>query len=344
MVNRVYMFLLPILSGCLGPSYYYQTINGHLDLLNRRVSIQQLIKDEKTPIKLKKQLEKTAQYREFAAKTLHLPTKGSYTTYADLKRHKATWVVFAAQPFALTPKKWCFPVTGCLEYLGYFSKADAHKYGEKLEIQGFDVFVDGSPAYSTLGWFDDPLLNTFIHFADEKLIALIFHELAHQKLYVADDPTFNESYAVAVSQIGLLLWYKKHGNSQDLQKIKRQLDEKQEFIKNVQTMTKQMETLYGSSLNQSQKQKQKDQIIADGIQKYGNMWPKGWFSRDLNNAKLNSANTYGRLVGQFMDIFIKVGRDMAKFHKTVDKIAKAEPAKREKMINTLASISDEQLY
>jgi predicted aminopeptidase len=340
MSHRVYLFLLPILSGCLSPSYYFQSINGHFDLLNKRVPIQQLIINKTTPAKLKIQLKKTAKFRKFAAKTLLLPTKGTFITYADLKRSKATWVVFASQPYKLTPKKWCFPVTGCLNYLGYFSKADAHKHGDKLKNNGMDVFVDGSPAYSTLGWFDDPLLNTFIHFSDEKLLALIFHELAHQKLYIADDPTLNESYAVAVSQIGLRLWFEAQGNSADIRRINLQLEQKNDFIKNVQKVRKKLADLYASPIDKIQMQKQKEIIFQEAGKKHANTWPKGWFLQGLNNAKLNSANTYSRLVPQFMAIFKKEGRDIAKFHKTIEKISKSDPLKREEMLNSFVGNYD----
>ncbi|MBF0444222.1 MAG: aminopeptidase [Magnetococcales bacterium] len=340
MHHIIYLFLLTILSGCLGPSYFWQSINGHFDLLSKRVPIQKLIDAKTTSAKLKQQLEKTVKYRAFAEKTLLLPTKGTFNSYADLKRHKATWVVFASQPYKLAPKKWCFPVTGCLNYLGYFNEADAHKHGDKLKNLGMDVYIDGSPAYSTLGWFDDPLLNTFINYADEKLLALIFHELAHQKLYIADDPTLNESYAVAVSQIGVTLWFEGQGNSADILRINKQLKQKNNFINNVQTVRKQLAALYTSPLDITTKQRQKEAILKAVGKKYAHTWPKEWFSKGLNNAKLNSANTYSRLVPQIMAVFNKEGRDIVKFHKTIEKISKSAPAKREAILNSFVGVSD----
>ncbi|MBF0193955.1 MAG: aminopeptidase [Magnetococcales bacterium] len=341
MSYRVLLVLLPILSSCLGPSYYYQSINGHLDLLNKRVPIIQLINDNKTPKKLKEQLKKTSKYREFAAKTLFLPTKGTYKTYADLKRHEATWVVFASHPYKLSPKKWCFPVTGCLNYLGYFKKADAKKHAEKLKKLGMEVYINGSPAYSTLGWFDDPLLNTFINFSDEKLQALIYHELAHKKLYFADTPTLNESYAEAVSQIGVRLWFEAQNNHAQLQRIYKKQKQELEFIKNVQTVRKLLAKLYALPLDKTQMQRKKDIILQQAAKNYVNSWPKGWFSEGLNNAKLNSANTYSRLVPQFLAIFAKEGRDINRFHKIVEKISKVDPKNREKMLNKFANISND---
>ena len=198
--------MLLLLSGCADVGYYLQSINGQLQLNAARRPVEQLMADADTPGLLKARLKRAAEIRRFASEELHLPDNGSYRAYADLKRPFVVWNVFAASEFSVEPRRWCFPVAGCVAYRGYFAKDAADAYASTLRADGFDVHVAGIPAYSTLGWFDDPLLNTFIQYPEYELARLIFHELAHQVAYVKGDSEFNESFAMAV---GNTIWMKR---------------------------------------------------------------------------------------------------------------------------------------
>ena len=193
---------LALLTGCESIAFYGQAIGGHLKLMSQAKPLDTWLSDPATPPDLKARLETARGIREFASRELHLPDNGSYTTYADLNRRFAVYNVFAAPKFSVDPKPECFPITGCVAYRGFYSEKDANAYADKLRQQGFDVYTGGVLAYSTLGWFDDPLLSTFIRYPDAQVARLVFHELAHQLVYAKGDTTFNESFAVTVEEEG----------------------------------------------------------------------------------------------------------------------------------------------
>jgi putative polyhydroxyalkanoate system protein len=203
-------------SGCSDLGYYRQSVGGHLDLMSRAKPVDDWIAQGDTPAALKQRLALSKQMRDFSVQVLKLPDNPSYRAYADLQRPAAVWNVVAAPALSLQLKTWCYPVTGCVGYRGYFDRAQADALGASLRAEGWDVSVYGVPAYSTLGWSNwiggDPLLNTFVNGSEAELARLIFHELAHQKLYVADDTMFNESFATAVERIGTRLWLEQHGS------------------------------------------------------------------------------------------------------------------------------------
>jgi predicted aminopeptidase len=192
------------LAGC-GADYYFQGASGQLDLIARAKPLNEVI-GTTADARLKERLERARAIRAFASRELGLPENGSFTRYTDLGRPFVLWNVFAAPELSLKPREWCFPVAGCVNYRGYFNEAEARAEADGLRAQGFDVHVGGVPAYSTLGWFDDPLLSSFIRYPDLELARLVFHELAHQVAYAKDDSTFNESFAVAVEEAGLARW------------------------------------------------------------------------------------------------------------------------------------------
>jgi predicted aminopeptidase len=192
------------LAGC-GADYYFQTASGQLDLIARAKPLGEVI-DTTSDARLKDRLERARAIRAYASRELGLPDNGSFTRYTDVGRPFVLWNVFAAPELSLKPREWCFPVAGCVNYRGYFSEDEARAEAASLRSQGYDVHVGGVPAYSTLGWFDDPLLSSFIRYPDLELARLVFHELAHQVVYAKDDSTFNESFAVAVEEAGLARW------------------------------------------------------------------------------------------------------------------------------------------
>lgn len=203
------------LGGCADLSYYWQSVHGHLTLVRAAKPVQQWVDDAQTTQQLREQLLLSQRIRRFATDALALPANASYQQYADLQRRAVVWNVVAAPAWSLTLKTWCFPVTGCVSYRGYFDEGQARQQAAELQQQGLEVFVYGVPAYSTLGWLNwmggDPLLNTFIHYPEAELARMIFHELAHQVVYVQDDTRFNESFATAVERLGVARWLALHG-------------------------------------------------------------------------------------------------------------------------------------
>ncbi|HMS26570.1 MAG TPA: aminopeptidase [Burkholderiaceae bacterium] len=204
------------LSACADLRYYWQSVSGHVALLHAAKPVDDWLADSQTPEPLKAKLLLTQKIRQFAVTELKLPDNPSYKSYADLQRKAVVWNVVAAPAFSLKLKTWCFPVAGCVNYKGYFSQDEAHTQAERLKQQGWEVSVYGVPAYSTLGWSNwaggDPLLNTFVGYPEGELARLVFHELAHQVVYVPDDTAFNESFATAVERLGSARWLLRHGS------------------------------------------------------------------------------------------------------------------------------------
>ncbi|CAN5205785.1 aminopeptidase [soil metagenome] len=197
---------IALLAGVVAGCYYLHTVRGQLDVMARREPIRVVIADPETPPDLKQRLENVLDVRQFASIELGLPDNDSYRSYADLGRPFVAWNVFAASEFSIEPRQWCFPVVGCVSYRGYFNEDKAHAYAAGLEQQGLDVYVGSVPAYSTLGYFDDPVLNTMLHWDDLFVASTIFHELAHQLLYVRDDAAFSEAFATVVADAGVRRW------------------------------------------------------------------------------------------------------------------------------------------
>jgi predicted aminopeptidase len=208
--------LILCLSSCADLGYYWQSVEGHVSLIKAARPVDDLLADTETPEKIKAKLALTKKIRAFASDELKLPDNASYKRYADLKRKAVVWNVVAAPALSLELKTWCFPVAGCVGYRGYFSEVEAIREADELKKQDFDVSVYGVPAYSTLGWSNwaggDPLLSTFIGYPEGELARIVFHELAHQVVYVADDTSFNESFATAVERLGGARWLEKYGS------------------------------------------------------------------------------------------------------------------------------------
>src|SRR6266446_6056954 len=199
------LLLLPLLAGCTAAGYYWQGFRGQLDLLERARPIPSVLATTEDPA-LKRKLERVLAIREYASRELALPDNPSYRSYTDLGRRFVLWNVFAAPELSLEPRQWCFPVAGCVNYRGYFDEAAARAEALRLASTGDDVYVGGVPAYSTLGYFNDPMLSSVIRYPDTEVARLIFHELAHQVAYAKDDTVFNESFAVAVEEEGIGRW------------------------------------------------------------------------------------------------------------------------------------------
>lgn len=345
MARRILELLLVILFAaaclqCRSLPYYNQAIDGQMEILQKQEPISDLIEDPDTPAKLRKKLIFVQEVRDFAAQELHLPVNDHYLNYVDLNRPYVVWNVYAAPEFSLTPKTWCFPIVGCVAYRGYFSEQDAQRFGDSLKQEGYDVFIAGAIAYSTLGWFDDPVLSTFANLSEPAIAALIFHELAHGVLYIKDDTAFNESFATAVEQEGFRRWQAAAGDPKGYQNWLSKRQRRQQFINLVSKYRAKLEELYQDGLALSEKRDQKAAIFNQMKSGFLNLKSihrdlaayDAWFKHPLNNAQLISVSTYHDWVPAFGKILSESEGDLNTFYRTCRKLAKKEPSERHRIL------------
>ena len=327
-------------SGCSDLGYYRQTVSGHLDLMSRAKPVDDWIADEHTSAALKQRLALSKQMRDFSVQVLKLPDNASYRAYADLQRPAAVWNVVAAPALSLQLKTWCYPVTGCVGYRGYFDKSQADALGERLRAEGWDVGVYAVPAYSTLGWSNwiggDPLLNTFVGGSEGELARLIFHELAHQKLYVADDTVFNESFATAVERIGARLWLEQHGDAAAREQYRQVQLRRQDFRELTTRYRDELQRLYAGPLPDADKRAAKAELLArlraDHAQLKQQRWGgyggyDAWFD-GVNNASLGVLAAYNELAGDFERLYAQQGGDFERFYAEAAALAALPKAER----------------
>ena len=313
--------------GCQSIGYYTQAIGGHLKVMAQARPVSEWLADPATPPELRERLETARRIREFASKELKLPENASYLAYADLNRPYVVWNVFAAPEFSVEPKSECFPFTGCVSYRGFYSEADARRHAQKLREAGYDVYVGGVPAYSTLGWFDDPLLSTFIRYSDAQLARLVFHELAHQLVYARDDTTFNESFAVAVEAEGVKRWLESEGRAAELAAFRAGQARKHELAERVTQARKRLAAVYAMTLPREamleQKRSEWERLRAS--------YPA--LPAEPNNAFLASIAVYTELVPAFERLLAESG-SLETFYRRVKQLAATEASER----NTLLSL------
>ena len=304
------LFLAVVIAGCESVSYYGQAIGGQLHLYNRSRPVEEWLADPATSPELRSRLLKARSIREFASRALGLPDNGSYNTYAQLDRPYVVWNVFAAGEFSVEAKQECFPFAGCVSYRGFFSEADAQRHAEGLRKKGYDVYVGGVVAYSTLGWFDDPLLSTFIGYSDTQLARLVFHELAHQKVYAKNDTAFNESFAVAVEEEGVRRWLEAEGRGAELETFRAAQIRKRDFVARVKQTRARLASIYetGGSAETlaEQKRGEFDRLRAA----YPSVVPA-----EPNNAFLVSIALYTELVPAFERLLAACNGDLSEFYR-----------------------------
>ena len=320
----------PLIGGCSALGYYSQAVSGHFELMQRAAPIEEQLKRAGTPAALKVKLEAVLRVREFASRELGLPDNGSYRSYADLDRGFVVWNVFAAPEFSLQPVSSCFLFAGCVSYRGYFSEAGAETERAALGARGYDTYVGGVPAYSTLGWFDDPVLSTFIHYPRAELARLIFHELAHQMVYVRDDTRFNESFAAAVEEAGVARWLARSGDATERAAHARLQGIKREFVALLLDYRAKLEAHYKLDLPVEEKRAGKQRLFAQLERDYGE-WKLAWggfsgydrwFAGKPNNALLASVALYTDLVPAFRAMLEKEGGDLPRFYAAVKELAR----------------------
>ncbi|MGH8750412.1 MAG: aminopeptidase, partial [Burkholderiales bacterium] len=317
-------------------AYYWQSVNGQLEIWRNQQAIETVIAQPQTPEGLKHQLQSVLVMREFASRELALPENGSYRKYADLDRPYVLWNVFAAPEFSIQPREWCFVIAGCVSYRGYFSESAAREFAATLRAQGYDVFSGGVPAYSTLGWFNDPVLNTFVHYPESELARLIFHELAHQLVYVTDDSMFNESFAAAVEQEGVRRWLDKNGNDAARAEFAAAQERKKGFIALVLRYRARLGELYATNASAQQKRADKTRIFNELKLEYAALKAEWggfsgydrWFAQDINNAHLASVAAYTRLVPAFQRLLAQEQGNLLAFYRRVKEIAQLPKAER----------------
>lgn len=303
--------------------YYTQAVGGQLQVLNRREPIPELLADEKTPPDLKTQLELVLEVRDFASQNLDLPDNGSYRSYADLERPYVVWNVFAAPALSVEPVSWCFLIIGCVSYRGYFKEEKAERFAAKLADDGDDVYVAGIAAYSTLGRFADPMLNTMIHWDDANLAAVIFHELAHQKLYVKGDSGFSEAFATVVEEKGVEEWLAATDRADELQAYWNEKTMRGLFARINNEAREQLKTVYASDLDDDAKLTEKARVFDQLKVEYQRIALEqpdftiyaAYFDRDLNNAHLVSIATYHDLLPPLRCVLTRdAGGDLQRFY------------------------------
>ena len=323
------------LTACGQISYYYQATKGQLSLLSKRQLVQELLTNPDTAEDLRKKLTLAEEIRCFGAQRLALEHSKGFTQYADLGRKYVTWNVVAAPQYSTAPKTWCFPIAGCVAYKGFFKQAAADREADTLRQQGYDVLTYGVSAYSTLGWFDDPLLNTFIHYKEANLAALIFHELAHQIVYVKDDSGFNEAFATAVEIELLNQWLDENSNAEEIDALQDLREKQNKITEMVLNYRDRLETAYGESDRAKQKIALFSQMRKDyeQIKREGNDTPyyNWWFSQELDNADLVTVSTYYQLVPAFRNM-IDQAADLIDFFHQVKELSRLDKEERDQAL------------
>lgn len=340
--------VLCLSSGCASLGYYGQSVAGHLDLVQRARPVDEWLADPATEPRLRERLALAQQLRRWAVDELALPDNRSYRSYAALDRPAAVWNVVAAPALSLTLKTWCFPVMGCVGYRGYYDRADADALAATLRTEGWEVAVYGVPAYSTLGWSEwlggDPLLSTFIRWPDGELARLIFHELAHHVVYVADDTMFNESFATAVERLGGQRWLDEQSTPAARAAYAAFDNRRRQFRALTRAARADLERIYAdAALDDAAKQAAKQARMATLRADYERLkqteWGgyagyDGWFTQ-ANNALLGIQAAYDEWVPAFEQLFEREGRDFARFYAAVRRLAALPKPERQETLRHL---------
>jgi predicted aminopeptidase len=330
----VAVVVLLVAASQLGGCYYLQAVNGQLELMRKSRPIPEVLEDDALPEATRRKLDLVLAARRYAVDELKLPDNDSYGSYADLEREFVVWNVFAAPEFSLRPKTWCFPVVGCVAYRGYFSEDAARKHADNLAGRGYDVYVGGVPAYSTLGRFEDPVLNTMMRWSDTDLVATLFHELAHQRLFVKGDTAFNEAFATAVAEFGLERWLALRDTLDEMETYRRRATLRAELMALAESTRSDLDALYARDLDDEQKRRLKTErlaalsaeaaVVAEGLG-FANA---AWLQPPLNNARLASVTLYRGNLPALRRMLADCRQDLECFYAEADRLAALPAAQR----------------
>lgn len=327
-----------MLTGCSHVAYYAQAINGQLEVSRSATPIAEVLTDPATDARLRQKLQLVQQARVFATQELGLPANGTFQNYANLHRPFVVWNVFAAPEFSTVPQQWCFPIAGCVAYRGYFSEAAAQDAAATLRADGLDVFVAGIPVYSTLGWFDDPVLNTFIAYPEAELVGILFHELAHQVVYLPGDTVFNESFASTVEDEGVRRWLARANNAGAYAAYREAHERKRAFMALLARTRDRLAAEYARDVPSETRKRAKVAILEQATQEYAALkqaWGgyagyDQWFTdTPLNNAKLASTTLYTDRVPAFSALLAQASGNLPQFYQEVAALTQLSPIARE---------------
>jgi len=329
------------LAACAGPSYYAQAVSGHFQIMRQREEIRDILTAEDTDADLKRKLQLALEIRQFATLRLDLPANGSFSRFARTGREAVTWNVVATPELSLEPRRWCFLVAGCVPYRGYFEQGAATEFANELAGSGYDVDVSPALAYSTLGWFEDPLLDTMLRYSEADLAAVIFHELAHQKLYLGGDTLFSESYASFVEEVGVAQWLRAAGREDRLPAWLQRRQAAAEFDNLLLQTRADLAKIYDSAIPEKQKRRSKAAILGSLEADYrhlvdgrwhGRDYFADWFAKGVNNARLALRATYRGGHCAFSSLYEEVGEDIERFHALAAEAAKLSSAARQRWL------------
>ncbi len=336
---------LLLLSGCTTIGYYAQAVGGHLEVMRLAAPIEERLREPDTPDLLRAKLARALAIREFASRELALPDNGSYRRYADLGRPFVVWNVVAAPEFSVEPLESCFPFAGCVSYRGYYSEGAARQYAAELAGKGYDVHVGGVPAYSTLGWFDDPVLSTFIQYPEAELARIVFHELAHQTVYLKGDTMFNESFASTVEEEGVRRWLEREGTPAQREAHAESRRRRLEFNAFIGKYRARLAAFYERPVPVEERRAGKERVFAELEDEYRALrisWGgfAGYdrlFARGANNALLASIASYAELVPAFRALLAQKRGDLAAFYDAARGLERLEKPERDARLAALAA-------
>lgn len=330
------------LGGCQA-GYYWHLARGHLELMGERRPVDQVLAGDNLSAGEREQLRLAGEILEFAEQELALPADGSYRDYVALERDWVVWNLFAAPPYAMAPHRWCYPVAGCAAYRGYFDRERAERKAEALRERGLEVYGAGAVAYSTLGWFDDPLTTPMLQRSPAGLAELLFHELAHQWLYVKDDSRFNESLATAVAAEGTRRWLARRDDATLWQQWLAQQAAREAVVARVRQARDALSVLYVSDLPETALRTAKteeQQALRDWFERRREELPAlapwaAFFQGPLNNAQLNTLLDYNDHVPAFNRLLLECGGHWRCFQGRVEALAGLAPAERQLLLDGL---------
>jgi predicted aminopeptidase len=355
-----------VLAACAsteGLGYYWQSAMGHLQVMREAKPIEEWLSDETVPVAVREKLKQVQEIRAYAVREIGLPDNGSYKKYADLKRPFVVWNVFATPELSMKLRQWCFPVAGCVSYRGYYSREDAQTFADSLKQAGDDVYVGGVPAYSTLGYFDDPVLNTFLQYPVAELARLVFHELSHQVVYVKNDSTFNESFATAVEEAAVERWIadqerlgldstdaaKRNAAAQLRPNYETYQGRKKDFVQLLKVYKTRLEALFNEAGDDTLKRQGKQalfQALQADYQQLKVRWNgfggyDRWFAQGITNPHLASVGTYTDLVPAFRAILSRERGDFKRYFKACAELGALEPKLRTEALKALTQSADQ---